>query len=780
MSIFSKSTFVFGPEPGARLKALRKRRGLSLRDVAVLMDRHGTGSHNRGKQGQWRASPTPPTTGGIALTGIARMIPTEIRSETPTRTATDTATENPTKTATETRTETATETVTETLTGTPMETATETATETAPETQTENLAETETKTVTETRTETATETPSEIPTDNPSWISSYPVFLPSRDLRNPHSRQAEPLRQSPPGNPVPRVRLTSTPALIFSLAMTESPQGNLLYYGDNLDILRRYVKDESVDLIYLDPPFNSNQSYNVLFKERGGRMSDAQIHAFEDTWKWGLDAEHALKEIVETGGAVSQTMQAFRTAIGTNDMLAYLTMMAPRLVELRRVLKPTGSIYLHCDPTASHYLRVLMDSIFRPERFINEIVWKRTSAHNDSQKYSSVTDFILFYSKTDVATWNPPYVPLDDKHVSSKYANVDADGRRFTLSDMTSPHPRPDMMYDWKGHKSPSCGWRYSKETMAKLDSEGHIWYPDDRSKRPRLKGYLDESLGRLPDNLWTDIPPVNSQARERLGYPTQKPEALLERLIAASSNKGDMVLDPFGGCGTAVIAAQRLGRRWIGIDITHLAINLMKRRLRDTFGKDAQFQVIGEPVDVTGAKELAGKDPYQFQWWALDLVDARPAEQKKGSDKGIDGRIYFHDEADSSQTKQVIISVKAGHTNVAHVRDLRGVIEREKASIGVLISMEEATQPMISEAASAGFYHSPGWNEDYPRIQLRTIAELLVGKGLDVPPLQATFHEAPKHVKDGNIQLELTPTTSDSEAEPFIAADKPRKSKRR
>ncbi|MCX6841896.1 MAG: DNA methyltransferase [candidate division WOR-3 bacterium] len=558
--------------------------------------------------------------------------------------------------------------------------------------------------------------------------------------------------------------------------MPDGTPTNLLYSGDNLDILRRYVKDESVDLLSLDPPFNSNQSYNVLFKERGGRMSDAQIHAFEDTWKWGLDAEHALKEIVETGGAVSQTMQAFRTAIGTNDMLAYLTMMAPRLVELRRVFKPTGSIYLHCDPTASHYLRVLMDSIFRPERFINEIVWKRTSAHSDSQKYSSVTDFILFYSKTDVATWNPPYVAHDPKYLDTKYRFTDADGRRFRLSDMTSPHPRPNMMYDWKGHKSPRSGWRYSKETMAKLDAQGRIWYPDTKEKRPQLKRYLDKSAGRLPDNLWTDIPPVNSQARERLGYPTQKPEALVERLITASSNKGDLVLDPFGGCGTAVIAAQRLGRRWIGIDITHLAINLMKRRLRDTFGKDAQFQVIGEPVDVAGAQELAGRDPYQFQWWALDLVDARPAEQKKGSDKGIDGRIYFHDEADSGQTKQVIISVKAGHTNVAHVRDLRGVVEREKAAIGVLISMEEATQPMISEAASAGFYHSPGWNEDYPRIQLRTIVELLAGKGLDVPPLQATFKEAPKHVHNGNHQLEFTPATSDADA--VMVSDKPRKAR--
>jgi hypothetical protein len=239
--------------------------------------------------------------------------------------------------------------------------------------------------------------------------------------------------------------------------------------------------------------------------------------------------------------------------------------------------------------------------------------------------------------------------------------------------------------------------------------------------------------------------------ARERLGYPTQKPEALLERIITASSDEGDVVLDPFCGCGTTVAAAQRLRRRWIGIDITHLAITLIRHRLRDAFGGQVAYQVIGEPVSLPDAKTLADQDPYQFQWWALGLVGARPVEQKKGADQGIDGRLYFHDEGESGKTKQVVLSVKAGQTNVAHLRDLRGVVEREKAEIGVLITMQEPTQPMRTEGAGGGFYHSPGWNKDYPRLQILTVAELLEGKGVDMPPLHGvaevntTFKKAPK-----------------------------------
>lgn len=524
---------------------------------------------------------------------------------------------------------------------------------------------------------------------------------------------------------------------------------NTLYYGDNLDILRRYVADESVDLVYLDPPFNSNATYNVLFAEQDGTQAASQIKAFEDTWRWDQGAEWAYQETVEEGGDVSRALQAFRTLLGESNMMAYLAMMAPRLVELRRVLKSTGSIYLHCDPTASHYLKLLMDAVFGPGNFRSDITWRRTNVHSDSRDWSEVADTLLYYTRDVRAdfTWNRQYLPHTEEHIASKYRHADANGRRYTLSDMTSPSPRPNMMYEWKGHASPPLGWRYERATMEKLDAEGRIWYPDSKAKRPRLKRYLDEMPGNLVSNIWVDISPINSQAAERLGYPTQKPEALLERIIRASSDEGDLVLDPFCGCGTAVVVAEKLKRRWIGIDVTHLAVNLMKFRLQDTFGEAVkkEYDVIGEPTSLPGARQLAADDPFQFQWWALGLVGARPVEQKKGADKGIDGRIYFH-EANEKKTRQIIFSVKAGKTSVPHVRDLRGVIDREEAQIGVLISLQEPTQPMRKEAASAGFYES-SWGE-HPRMQLVTVGELLEGKKLDTPPLHQadrTFKKAPR-----------------------------------
>lgn len=526
---------------------------------------------------------------------------------------------------------------------------------------------------------------------------------------------------------------------------------NLLYYGDNLAILRRYIADESVDLVYLDPPFKSDQNYNVLFAEQNGSRSAAQIKAFEDTWRWDEAAAAAFQETVEAGGRVSQALQAFRAFLGENDMLAYLSMMAPRLLELRRVLKATGSIYLHCDPTASHYLKMLMDGVFGPDRFRNEIIWKRTSTHSDAKRWSPVSDSLLYYTKGEPVTWNPLYTSHSNAYLESKYRYHDSDGRRYRLDNMTSPQPRPNMMYEWKGYPSPPYGWRYSSETMKKLDEDGRIWYPDSQEKRPQLKRYLDEMSGVLATNVWTDISPINSRAQERLGYPTQKPVALLERIIRASSNEGDIVLDPFCGCGTTIDAAQRLDRRWIGIDITNLAITLIRHRLFNAYGKEAAFDVIGEPVSLQDAHALAEADKFQFQWWALGLVDARPTEQKKGADHGIDGRIYFHDDS-KTKTKQIVISVKGGATGVRDVRDLRGVIERENAAVGVLITLQEPTKPMRTEAAAAGFYDSPGYGR-FPRLQILTVEDLLAGGVIRYPHhANATFKKAAKvkpHLKD-------------------------------
>ena len=533
---------------------------------------------------------------------------------------------------------------------------------------------------------------------------------------------------------------------------------NQLYYGDNLDVLRLHVPDESVDLVYLDPPFNSNANYNVLFAERDGTQAAAQIKAFEDTWRWDEESARAYADVVEAGGRVSQAMQAFRTFLGESDMLAYLAMMAPRLVELRRVLKPTGSLYLHCDPTASHYLKMLLDAVFDPINFRNEIIWKRTSSHNDARRFADIHDCILYYAKCRGATWNAQHMSHGERYLKTHYNRRTPDGRIYRLDNIirsASMGPRPNLVYEYDGF-TPPWGWRVVREKLQAIDADGRLeWAKGRKVRTPYLVRFLDEQKGATMPSLWDDIPPINSQAQERLGYPTQKPEALLARIITASSHEGATVLDPFCGCGTTIAAAQALGRQWIGIDVTNLAITLIHHRLRDAYGDDiAQtYQVIGEPVSVPDAEALAASDPYQFQWWALGLVGARPAEGKKGADQGIDGRIYFHD-GNTAKTKQIVISVKAGKLHAPYVRDLRGVVEREQAALGVLLTLNAPTQPMRTEAASAGFYASP-WGQ-HPRVQILTVGELLAGKKLDAPPprqTSLTYKRAPKALKKAGKQ---------------------------
>ncbi len=535
---------------------------------------------------------------------------------------------------------------------------------------------------------------------------------------------------------------------------------NTLYYGDNLDILQRYIKDESVDLVYLDPPFNSNANYNVLFAQKDGSQSSAQIQAFEDTWQWDQNAIQTYTREVEKGGPVADALRAFNLILGASNMMAYLTMMAPRLQELRRVLKPTGSLYLHCDPTASHYLKVLLDMVFGAENYRNEITWKRTSSHNTTtRKFGDITDTILFYTKSNNYLFIPPRQAHSESYLNQFYRFQELDGRRYRLHLVERNQAlgvRPNLIYEYNGY-TPKWGWMMERVKLEKLDKEGKLVWSSNG--RPSRKIYLDEVKQPVIANLWDDIPPISAQSAERLGYPTQKPLALLERIINASSNPGDVVLDPSCGCGTAIAAAQKLGRKWIGIDITHLAIGLIKRRMEDAFGDALEYEVIGEPTTIDEAKTLAEQDKYQFQWWALGLVGARPADQKKGSDHGIDGRLYFHDD-NSGRTKQVVLSVKGGqHVNVSHIRDLIGVLEREKAEIGVYICLEEATKPMRAEAAQAGYYHSETWNRDYPRVQILTIEELLDGKQIDMPPIQQvnqTFRRAKREKGKDTSQLGL------------------------
>lgn len=546
---------------------------------------------------------------------------------------------------------------------------------------------------------------------------------------------------------------------------------NYLYYGDNLDVLRRHIKDESVDLIYLDPPFNSNRSYNVLFKDESGQ-SDAQIKAFDDSWHWGHAAETTYQELIQTAPlGVANVIGAFRTFIHDNQMMAYLVMMAVRLVELHRVLKPTGSLYLHCDPTASHYLKILLDTIFGFDNYRNEIIWKRQSAHSDAKnKFCDIADLLLYYSKSKNAHFKPQYGEHDKNYLNNFYRFDDHDGRGiYRLSDMASPNPRPNMMYEWQGFPYPAKGWRYQKETMAKLHNEGRIWYPKhsdgsfDYSKRPQIKRYLAEQEGSIITNIWLDIQPLHDVTAERLGFPTQKPLALLERIIEASSNPGDVVLDPFSGCGTAIAAAQKLGRKWIGIDITHLAIAMHKSRLKDMFGLEPKkdYLVIGEPEDLAGAQQLAKDDRYQFQWWALSLIKARPlggtegsTAGKKGSDKGVDGAINFLDDRKFG-FKRAIVQVKSGHVNSGYIRDLIGVLDREKASIGIFLTLEEPSRDMVTEAVKAGFYHSEIWQKDYPRIQILSIQDLFAGKEVDIPKTPPDWGEFKKAEKVDKKQVE-------------------------
>lgn len=535
---------------------------------------------------------------------------------------------------------------------------------------------------------------------------------------------------------------------------------NRLYYGDNLDILRNrdYFPNECVDLIYLDPPFNSNRDYNVLFKDESGKQSEAQIKAFGDTWEWGPTAEHTFDELVtQAPDRMANTVAALREIVGTNQMMAYLTMMAARLVELHRVLKPTGSLYLHCDPTASHYLKVILDSVFGIQKFRNEITWKRSSNPKGSQHvpktYSPYSDVILYYAKTKAT---PLYlerikVPLTNEQLLEKYDRSDANGR-FTdgpIIRSASMGERPNLVYEYKGYTPGPWGWRVEKDKLVEIDKKGNLGWTNQGNPYRKLR--MEDDTGDPIGDLWDDISSLNPQAFERLGYPTQKPVALLERIITASSNPGDVVLDPFCGCGTAIAAAQKLDRKWIGIDITHLSIALQKYRLKDMFdlevGKD--YAVVGEPEDLGAARQLAGDDRYQFQWWALSLVRARPVggdgsskQGKKGSDKGIDGVIAFIDDA-GGKPKRALVQVKSGHVKSGDVRDLVGTLDREKAVMGLFVTLEAPTKDMVKEAASAGFYESPGWGRKFPRVQLLTIEELLAGKQPELPPANVSFKQA-------------------------------------
>jgi len=525
---------------------------------------------------------------------------------------------------------------------------------------------------------------------------------------------------------------------------------NRLYYGDNLDVLRNSINSESVDLVYLDPPFNSNANYNVIF---GGRKSNApsqaQITAFEDTWHWSEDSTRTLNDLYKINGELGELVDLLVRRLGHNDLSAYIVMMSVRLIELHRILKPTGSLYLHCDPTASHYLKIILDVIFSSQNFRNEIIWKRTSSHSDAKKYAKIKDVLLYYSKSEKLTWNSSRLGYTVEYINKYYANIDTEQRRYTLDNLTKPKGSQGYYYNLLGCEPPPNGWRMPESRAEEWIKEGRIVIPPT-GKTPRYKRYLDEVEGRVISDVWDDISPINSQAKERLGYPTQKPLALLERIIQASSNPDDIVLDPFCGCGTALHAAQKLKRTWIGIDITHLAISLIESRLKTAF-PGIQFEVFGTPKDLDGAKDLAQRDKYQFQWWACSLVEVPPYQgKKKGADSGIDGLRYIADLENGKEIRRkIIVSVKGGeNVGAAMVRDLIGTMQTNKADIGLFVTLAEPTKPMLVEATKLGFYKA-GNGKEYPRVQILTIEELLNNKKrpeyFDMSLGEITFKRAEK-----------------------------------
>ena len=529
---------------------------------------------------------------------------------------------------------------------------------------------------------------------------------------------------------------------------------NKLYFSDNLEVLRRHIPMGSIDLIYLDPPFNSNATYNMLFKEPSGEKSAAQISAFEDTWKWGTQAEEAFDEAVMAGPPpLAELLKALRQVLGRTNMLAYLSMMAVRLVEMHRALKPSGNLFLHCDPTASHYIKLILDNIFSPKNFRNEIIWERSQPKGHATtRFSRAHDTIFFYSKSEKSVFNPQFTEHDPAYLERFYRHVEPEtGRRYRLGDLTNPNKeRPNLTYEFPPGSGTVRVWRWTQERMVQAWAKGRVVIPE-KGEVARYKRYLDEMSGTLVKDIWYDIEHLHGSHHEYLGYQTQKPEALLERIIRAGTHEGDVVLDPFCGCGTAVAVAEHLKRRWIGIDVTYLAIDLIRQRLQDSFkGELAPYEEIGIPRDLPSAARLFKLDPFQFECWALATLGARSARYKRGADRGIDGVMILRDEY-SGEYKKIILQVKGGQATVSQIRDLKGVLDREKAEIGVFLTLKRPTRQMREEAAAAGSFIDPGFPEQrFPRLQILTIEEIFAGEKIKFPTWWSpdTFKKAARRRK--------------------------------
>lgn len=513
---------------------------------------------------------------------------------------------------------------------------------------------------------------------------------------------------------------------------------NRLYFGDNLEVLRgTHIHDQSVDLVYLDPPFNSKAEYNVLFRSPRDDKASAQAGAFLDTWSWGEEAERSFDDIMTLGGGTARFIESLRSALGESDMMAYLVMMASRLHVLHAKLKSTGSLYLHCDPTASHYLKVVLDGIFGAQNFRNEIIWQRTNAHSTSKQFGRVHDTLLFYTKSQSSVWHSQFQPYSPQQM--KRYKRDDHGRLYTCQDLTASRPDSNSgKFEWRGTMpSVGRGWGYTREQLEQWWKEGRI--ATRRDGKPRMDGlivYLDEMPGKPLQSVWTDIPRISNTSAERLGYPTQKPIALLERIIRASTDEGAIVLDPFCGCGTTIDAAQRLGRQWIGIDIAVHAIKVIEARMTENYSAAAKYKEEGIPKDFESAARLAAQNKYQFQWWANYLFNPHALrEQKKGKDRGVDGELFFPN-GPGKPWGRMLTSVKGGdNVGPAMVRDFAGTLSREKADMGLFICLYRPTREMTREAAAAGIASTV--HGRIPKLQIVAIQDWFENKLPQLPPLE-------------------------------------------
>jgi DNA modification methylase len=552
---------------------------------------------------------------------------------------------------------------------------------------------------------------------------------------------------------------------------------NRLYYGDNLDVLRNKIASESVDLCYIDPPFNSKRNYFQIYNNQGGE-DRAQAQAFVDTWEWGDEAVDGLAWITDVdnlnnGKLTEQTVELIKgleKVLKRGSLLAYLIHMTLRIVEIHRVLKPTGSFYLHCDPTASHYLKLVLDAVFCGQGgdYVNEITWKRSSAHGDGKQgakhFGRISDTILFYVKDARAYYfEPPYEPYSDAALARDYRYVEEQtGRRYRLAPLDGPGgaAKGNPFYQVLGV---SGYWRFKKEKMELLIEQGRIV----RSKTGKSVSqimYLDESKGRPVDNVWTDISKIAPMSKERLGYPTQKPELLLERIIKTSSADDAVILDAYCGCGTTVAVAQRLGRQWIGIDITYQSIALILKRLEDKYAADwpaveANILLDGVPRDLASAVALANrkddKTRKEFEKWMILTYSRNQARinEKKGADGGVDGIAYFL--KDKSENGKAIFQVKSGKTGRGDLAKLNSDRIREKADFGILLCMDMPTKAMRDEIAAAGKYQHPLLNREDDRLQVVTVAEIFapMNKRLDLPMARADAVKSAAAVGDSDKQ---------------------------